>query len=404
MNIALFSDSYLPTKSGIVTVIIQLRAALEALGHHVVVVTVETTPEAKRDEDPCIFRVPSIPLGLGTDQFVGFPHKRKIIEFLREHDIEIIHSHTEFYIAHAAKSVGKTMRIPTIVTTHTMWEDFYDFYVPMARLIPVKVIRRVVKRIYRKFYAFINVSSKAKDYFKSDFMLPHIPSAVIPNAVDTEAFLSSKDTEEDFARMRKNWNIGEKDVLLLFVGRIGEEKRVLELLDVAMRAVSARENVKALFVGNGPALEPMRQTVHKAKLDDRIVFTGFVNWTDLHTYYGMSDVFMTCSLSEMHSMTILEALLSGLPICARRDSSYLDTVYPNENGYLCDDDEGVERAILELVDDPGKRRAYGARSLEISRNFSIAKHAEKTVAFYRTVLQYYPEPVDEAVLRKNVEG
>lgn len=404
MNIALFSDSYLPTKSGIVTVVIQLRAALEAMGHHVVIVTVETTPESRTDDDPCIFRVPSIPLGLGTDQFVGFPHKRKIINFLREHQIEIIHSHTEFYIAHAAKSVGKAMHIPTIATTHTMWEDFYDYYIPMARLIPVKAIRRIVRRLYRKFYAFINVSSKAHDYFKRDFMLPAIPSAVIPNAVDTEAFLSNRDSPESFSHMRKNWGIGERDIVLLFVGRIGEEKRVLELLEVALRVTSARDNVKALFVGNGPALEQMRQTVHNARRDDRIIFTGFVNWTELHTYYGMSDIFMTCSLSEMHSMTILEALLSGLPVAVRWDSSYLDTVYPGENGYLCNTDDDVERAILELVDDQAKRESYGSKSREISLNFTIAKHVDKTITFYKTVLAHYPHPLDEAALRKAVEG
>ena len=134
-----------------------------------------------------------------------------------------------------------------------------------------------------------------------------------------------------------------------------------------------------------------------------MIFTGFVNWTELHTYYGMSDIFMTCSLSEMHSMTILEALLSGLPICSRRDASYLDTVYPGKNGYLGDTDEEVARGILELVDDPDKRHEYGKRSLEISHTFSIAKHAEKTIAFYKTVLACYPHPVNEATLRKNVE-
>lgn len=405
MNIALFSDSYLPTKSGIVTVVIQLRTALEAMGHHVVIVTVETVPDetGNHEEDPCIFRVPSIPLGLGTDQFIGFPHKRKIIKFLRKHNVEIIHCHTEFYIAHAAKTVGKSMHIPTIATTHTMWEDFYDYYIPMAKLIPVKFIRRLVKRLYKKFYAFINVSSKAQAYFKNDFMLPGIPSAVIPNAVDTETFIRNKDSAEDLSRMRENWGIEKDDVLLLFVGRVGEEKRVIELLDVCTKVTSARANVKALFVGNGPALETLKSTVRKTHMDHRIIFTGFVNWTDLHTYYGMSDIFMTCSLSEMHSMTILEALISGMPICARRDSSYFDTIYPGENGYLADTDEEVAKAIIELADDPLKRKAFGAKSRELSANFSIAKHAEKTIAFYKTVLDAWPHPVSEKTLRANVE-
>ena len=295
------------------------------------------------------------------------------------------------------------MHIPTIATTHTMWEDFYDFYIPMARLIPVKAVRKLVKRLFRKFYALINVSSKARDYFKSEFMLPGIPSAVIPNAVDTDSFVSKKATERELLDMRKNWGIEPDDTLLLFVGRVGEEKRVLELLDICVGAVRARESVKALFVGSGPALEQMRRTVQRERLDHRIVFTGFVNWTDLHVYYGMSDVFMTASLSEMHSMTILEALISSLPIVARRDSSYLDTVFPGRNGFLADTDAEMLECVLTLVDDPALRARFGAESRAISDQFSIETHAKKTVAFYEAVLEAFPRPLDETRLRAQVE-
>ncbi len=406
MNIALFSDSYLPTKSGVVTVVIQLRKGLEALGHHVVIVTVETTAGERktREDDPCIFRVSSIPLGLGTDQFVGFPHKRKIIRFLQEHKIQIIHSHTEFYIAHAAKSVGRSMHIPTIASTHTMWEDFYDYYIPMAKLIPVKAIRKLVKRLYKKFYAFINVSTKARDYFKNDFMLPHIPSAVIPNAVDMESFSANADSPEALLGMRRNWGIAERDIVLLFIGRLGEEKRVLELLDIFLDVAAKREDIKAVFVGNGPSLEHMQKTVQKARMDHRVIFTGFVNWSDLHTYYGMSDIFVTASLSEMHSMTILEALLSSLPIVVREDSSYMDTVYQGENGFLADTDERLKERILELASDADKRRRFGKKSREISNRFSIETHAKKTLAFYQCVLDSWPHQINEDHLRSVVES
>ncbi len=404
MNIALFSDSYIPTKSGVVTVILQLRKALESMGHHVVIVTVETTPGERktREDDPCIFRARSIPLGLGTDQFIGFPQKRKIMRFLREHQIEIIHSHTEFYIAHAAKSLGRALHIPTIATTHTMWEDFYDYYVPMARLIPVKAIRKIVKRLYKKFYAFINVSSKAREYFKREHMLPHIPSAVIPNAVDTEAFNGNSDSTDALQAMRKNWGISETETVLLFVGRIGEEKRVLELLEIAIDIVNERDGVKALFVGSGPALEHMRKIVQKARLDHRIIFTGFVNWTDLHTYYGMSDIFFTASLSEMHSMTILEALISSLPIVARQDESYLDTVFPGENGYLAQSDQQMKQLTLSLIDDRDAREAFGKASADIAKRFSIETHTKRTVAFYQAVLDSWPHQLDEDELHRRI--
>jgi len=178
----------------------------------------------------------------------------------------------------------------------------------------------------------------------------------------------------------------------------------LELLDVCISVVNQRPNVKALFIGNGPALEQMQKKAQQERVDHRIIFTGFVNWTDLHTYYNLSDIFMTCSLSEMHSMTVLEALLSGLPLVARSDSSYFDTVYPNQNGYLAETDAEVDKSLIQLIDDAGKRKAYGKKSLEISSHFSLETHSKKTVAFYQVVLDTYPRPLDEQVLRKAVES
>ena len=113
MNIALFTDSYLPTKSGIVTVVLQLRKALEDMGHHVVVVTVNTKEEesaiAEREKDENVLRIRSVRgdwLGV-PDQYIGFPHEKKILKFLTKHNVQIIHSHTEFFVAHAAKLSGK---------------------------------------------------------------------------------------------------------------------------------------------------------------------------------------------------------------------------------------------------------------------------------------------------------
>lgn len=407
MNIALFSDCYSPTKNGVVTVVMQLRTILRKMGHHVVVVTVDTSKleNGVKDNDPCVLRTPSVPLGLGTDHFIGFPHKAKILEFLKTHHVELIHSHTEFVIAHAAKVLAKTLRIPAIVTTHTMWEDFYPYYIPMGKLIPVRIVRKLTKRIYRKFYAMINVSEKAHRYFKQPFMLPNVPSAIIPNAVDTAAFEAKKDTKANLEETRRTWGIGKDDTLLLFVGRIGEEKRVFELLDICANVLRrAGSRVKVLFVGNGPALTEMKHTVRRLELTEKIIFTGFLSWDQLHTYYAMSDIFVTASLSEMHSMTILEAMISALPIVVRDDVSFHDTISDGQNGFLTASDAEMEERILELIQDSGKRRKFSKKSLEMSRKFSLETHGKKTEAFYQAVLESYPGKLDEKKLVERINA
>ena len=405
MNIALFTDSYIPTKSGIVTVVLQLRKVLTEMGHHVVIVTVKphNYHDPQIDNDPDILRILSVPTPAKIpDQYIGFPFEHIIIPFLKKHDIQIIHSHTEFLIAHAAKLSGKKLHIPVIATTHTLWEDFYEYYLPMGRFIPVKLIRKAVKRLYKKFYALINVSEKAHDYFKEPFMLPGTPSAIIPNALDSNSFIRKPVTEEELASLRKSWGIAPDDVVLLFLGRVVEEKRVEELLDTFIRVIQKNSNVKAMFVGAGGALQDLEKRARD--ISDRIIFTGYEPWTKVHYYYGIGDIFVTASLSEMHSMTVLEALMSGLPIVARRDSSFTDTIFPGENGYMADSDEEMDGYILDLASDAEKRARFSSKSREISRNFTPDVFGKRTVAFYEKVLAKYPEKLTDEELQAAVDA
>ena len=125
----------------------------------------------------------------------------------------------------------------------------------------------------------------------------------------------------------------------MYVGRIVEEKRIVELLEVLIRVVAKDDNKKVLFVGDGFALKKLQERVVELGLEKKILFAGFVDWLKLNAYYELGDVFVTASLSEMHSMTILEAMCLSLPIVCRYDTSFTDTVFHGENGYFANSDE-----------------------------------------------------------------
>ena len=149
MTIALFTDSYLPTKSGVVTVVVQLREQLMKLGHKVVLVTVEGSEPAEKD--PTIYRARSRALGRGTDQFVAVPNYHPITKFIRANNVDLIHCHTEFGIGKAGVHCAKKLNIPCICTTHTMWTDFYKFYLPLGEHISPRIIQKLLNNFYGKF-------------------------------------------------------------------------------------------------------------------------------------------------------------------------------------------------------------------------------------------------------------
>ncbi len=403
MTIALFSDSYLPTKSGIVTVVVQLQEQLKKLGHRVILVTVETTDEYET-YDPDIYRVHSVALGLGTDQFVGVPAMHPLIHFLRDAGVQLIHCHTEFGIGKAGLRAAHVLKIPAICTTHTMWTDFYKYYLSFGKIISPKIINGIMKKYYGKFNSLIGVSTKARNYFKQPGMLPEMPSVIIPNAIDKEKFLHEHLTEEQKSNFRKSYNIKSDETVLLFVGRIGEEKRVFELLQVCQQVIKKNPKIKMFFVGNGPAFDDMKKNAREEIIKSQIIFTGFIEWTKVCEYYECADIFVTTSLSEMHSMTILEAQLSGMPIIVRRDESYLDSVFDGENGYLTASEAEMVEKILSLVDDKEKIKRFGQKSLEITKRFTIESHIKKTLKVYEEVIKAYPGKIDDKKIMKEIEN
>ncbi|MBP5752381.1 MAG: glycosyltransferase, partial [Treponema sp.] len=203
--------------------------------------------------------------------------------------------------------------------------------------------------------------------------------------------------------IREKYGIKENDRVIVYVGRVVEEKRVWELLQIIKRVVRQRDNVKMLFCGSGAMEEPLKKEVQKEGLEDKIIFAGFVDWFKLSRYYSLSHVFVTTSLSEMHSMTVLEAMVMHLPIVCRRDTSFTDTIIPGENGYMEDTDEALDARLLELCDNPEKCSAMGEASYRLSKNFLLETHGKKTVAFYKEVLSHFPGKVTSEELKAAVE-
>ena len=386
MNIALFTDCYLPSKNGVVTVVEQLRESLTILGHHVVVVTVETI-EQKKEESPDIYRAVSRPIGMGTtDQYFGFPWLPKLIRYLKKNKIEIIHTHTEFSIGKAGIQAAKILNIPVVSTTHTLWEYYYTYYIPMGKMIPIDVIRKFFSNFYKKTDCIVNVSSKAHDYYKQSFMNPDVPSVIIPNALNPQKFCPERSPEDKIKALRNKLGLEDDNVLLMFVGRIAEEKRVFELLDSVTEAIKRNDKLRAIVVGDGPALKHLKKLSQSDNINNKIFFTGFIDWREIHSYYEASDIYMTASLSEMHSMTILEALITGLPIVAREDSSFFDTVHHGENGYLAKDDNELTEFLLKLADDPALRKQFAEKARIISKHYIPDTFVKKHIYLYKTMI------------------
>lgn len=402
MTIALFTDSYLPTKSGIVTVVIQLREQLIKLGHRVLLICPETTPEFATN-DPDFYRVKSVPdIIFGTDQFGTLPNKKDICNFIKKNNVDILHCHTEFSIANACLYVAKKLKIPAICTTHTMWIDFYKYY-NLTKFLPGKAVEKYMNNLYKKFDALINVSSKARNYYKKPKMIPKMPSVIIPNSIDTKKFEGIHLSAQERHNLRFKYGVQDDEILFLFLGRVAEEKRVFELSEQCVKLVENHPKTKVMFVGKGPAYENLTKKLENQIQANKIIFAGYIDWTQVHEFYEAADVFITASLSETYCLTISESQLCSLPVIARYDECYEDRVIPNVNGYLANSDEELYEDMVEMANNEQKRKLYAKNALEQTKNFSLEENVKKTVFMYEEVIKAYPKKIDENDVAKRME-
>jgi 1,2-diacylglycerol 3-alpha-glucosyltransferase len=381
MNVGIFVDCYIPTKNGVVTSIVQLKEGLERRGHNAIVITVETPHHTEKDMN--VYRFPSVPFNSDIEIRLGIANQARVNRIVRRERIDIIHTHTEFSIGWAAKRAARSFRLPLVHTAHTMYEH-YSHYLFFGRLLSAKIIRKWLKLFLINYDALVCPSVKAQDYFRS--FMPHIRTVVIGNGVSKTRFKPIPLTKEERTEARQALGIQPSDKVIIYVGRMANEKRAVELFKALTPLLWRYQHYKALFVGSGPSYRHMIEESKRCNLREQTVFTGYVKWEQMHRMYSISDVFATASLSEVHPVTLIEASICGLPIIARCDSSYVDLIQDGYNGYLVDSDRQIAERLSEILSDEAKLLQFSENGLTVADEFNADKHVDKLVSLYQQVL------------------
>lgn len=387
MRIAIFTETYLPYINGVVTHVKILKEGLENKGHQVLIVTADINASHHYIQDG-ILRCPAKEFKSLYGYGVAFPISNTRQEMIEEFAPDIIHIHNEFGVGLTGVRAAKRLNIPLVYTLHTLYDDYIYYISP-------KHLTGATKRISHKYMGFLGKradvltgpSKKCADYFAAIGI--DKPVYVIPNSVETEMFNPADVSAEQKAAIRAQFNIPSDAFLCCFIGRLGKEKAIDVLLQMWKNTITSADNMHLMIVGDGPYKAEFMELAEQLGISAQVTFTGAIPHEQLPPYFAACDVYLTASLSEMYSISMLEAMASGLPVVQKLDPDNIDQIKTGVNGFIYQSEQEMAAILREIKSlDSDRRAALTASVIE-----SVKERNSDGIAAY--MLELYSRAIQE---------
>ena len=381
MKIAIFTETYLPYINGVVTHVKALKDGLEKLGNQVLIVTADVDAKHHYTKEG-ILHCPA----KYSKKFYGYglaaPLSSNRLRLLREFDPDVIHIHQEFGIGFSGMIAARKLNKPLVYTLHTMYDD-YLYYVAPRPFIPLmkRISHRYAHFLATKSAALTGPSKKVEEFFRECGIDKDVN--VVPNPVELDMFDPEKVSAEQKHAFREKFGIAEDEMLACFCGRLGKEKSVDVLLNYWAETYRPEDNMKLFIIGEGPAKDDLMEQANSLNIKDSVVFAGKVMHPDLPPYYACCDCYVTASLSDTNSISMLEGMAMGLPVLQLYDELNKDQVVEGVNGFVFTDAESLHEKLLKIRDMPQAEMD----SLRASVRESVKKSGAETLA--RHLLSIY---------------
>lgn len=172
--------------------------------------------------------------------------------------------------------------------------------------------------------------------------------------------------------------------LVVFVGRIVDEKGVEDLLRATALIRQDCADTRVLIVGEGQDRSGMEELARSLNIADRVTFVGWVDPSEVRAYFSAADIFVAPSRRavdgwvEAQGLTVLEAMVARAPVIATRLGGVTDSVIHEETGLLIDErsPDQLANAIRRLIADPSLTESMTASAYARAlANFSRSKSA-----------------------------
>jgi glycosyltransferase involved in cell wall biosynthesis len=242
-------------------------------------------------------------------------------------------------------------------------------------------VRRHLSPLGRSLFV---LDPRAAAYCRDHMGVPAHRVQCVPNGVDCERF--TPPTASQRARTRRSFGAGPSEVLVAYVGRFGQEKQPMAVVELARAARQADlGHVRFVLVGEGPLEPQVRAEVARSGLAETCQVRG---WMDPVPLLQAADLLVMPSLFEGYGLVAAEALACGCPVLRSRTGGFEAMVREGVTGFGCEPDAAdfvrVGLEVLRRSEHLGRMR--GPAAAHARAHLSLHHQATRTIEAYRAAV------------------
>lgn len=221
--------------------------------------------------------------------------------------------------------------------------------------------------LYRKMMNLISMGNMYI-YKKCKIMAktPYVEKKLIERGIDNvfinpvgldSDFLNPNFESADKLKLRNKIGLNATDIVILYIGKLVEEKKPLDALKVFKNLNTENSNYKLLMIGNGILDSEVKKYVLENSITECVKIIPAVKNNEIWKYHHLSDIYINMSRVEIFGMAMLEAMYYKTSVYAINAPGPSYIIQDNITGYLCDNTDEMYTKILQnqnvLISDNG---------------------------------------------------
>jgi len=193
----------------------------------------------------------------------------------------------------------------------------------------------------------------------------------------------------DFNKFKVEKRLSERDDLVGYIGRLTEEKGILNLVGAIPKVLEMREDVRFLIGGDGYLRGKIEEYLKKRNLNDKVKVVGWIPHEELSKHLNELKLLVLPSYTEGLPNIMLEAMACGTPVLATAVGSIPDIVRSKDTGFLMkrNSPQCIAENVIRALDYPDLECiAKNARTL-VEREFIYETAVERYRKIVNLILQ-----------------